>query len=120
MATVKVEVTGKEHFLVVSEGQWDAHGPAIVAYADGKSIEFRTRKGSVWFPAREPCWGAYYEYRVVEREPKPGEVWSVGQHVFMVMRDEHWVDLQTGTVASGGALSKGEFKASSVEEYYRG
>jgi len=97
---------------------WEAHVDEIKHWCDGGDVQFNNPPAG-WFDAN-PNFDLHIEYRIKQREPKPGEVWITPAGMILIM-DEYCAAINPmGHCYCGNDVrdSNPIYAAPSVEAYY--
>ena len=97
---------------------WEAHVHEIKHWCDGGDVEMRDEEWA-YLDLENPRFDHYTEYRIKQREPKPGEVWTLRCYAYLI----HEFSGDFYQSLSGREYCKSdnqvlEYAAPSVESYY--
>jgi len=99
--------------------EFQVSGPVIRHWCDGGEVEEIHEFSREWEDYSGSDFILSYRYRIKQREPEPGEVWTdlADGQPYLITNEEETINLYSGTLCT--SLDDGfTYAAPSVESYY--
>lgn len=93
--TTRVKHKGTNKEVEVSIEAWGKHENVIRAYCDGEHVELRRNEFHNWESTSEPGFHRDVYYRVAEKKPRLGQVWSFENSDYLYVHDDKFVLIST-------------------------